>query len=954
MEKYKLIEEKYLENEQANALVFEHNKTLAKVFVMSNDDDNKVFGIGFRTPPKNSNGVCHIIEHAVLNGSKKYRTKEPFMDMIKGSLNTFLNAMTFSDKTIYPVASRNDKDFRNLTDVYLDAVFNPKVKEEEKIFRQEGWRYNLEDDKLTYKGVVYNEMRGAMSSLESQVYKNIYAELQPDTIYAHNSGGDPYVIPSLTYGDFLDYYNEFYHPTNSYIFLYGNMDYEEYLEYIDSEYLSNYEHRTVDSKLEKQTRFEGTRFAVNYLNTAKEVTPKESFITYSTLLGDGSDSITRILSDLVSSALIDNESSSLRQRLLASGLLDVIFSASQNTVETSFSLVAKNIDAENRDEFVEIIEDEFRKIVDEGIDKELFLAELNNYKFDIREKGDRSTKGIAYFINAFDSWLYDKSPIEAIDIESDIKYIEENLSNGLIESFIATNILNSNHKSIVTHIPKLGMNAQRDKDVENALEEKKNNLSEREKEELNQFRLDMADFQNRENTEEEKATLPMLTKEDVNTEIASIDREVIKKENYEILKHNLPTSGVDYLQLAFSIDDLSNPEDIMYLNLLTSVLGGMDTKSYNYSDLNKKILLSTGGINLSISQFPVKDSEEIRRKLVVSTKLFTENISEAKDMILEVLKNTKFDNTSRITEILLEIKAAHEIGLLQRAHAIMMNRSQSNHIEFNKYNEYLGGIDYILFIKKLVDLDVNEVAAKLKAIYASVFNRKDLIVNIGSTFQNEILLSEIESLAESFDTKEFSDSTFEFSPSRKSEGFKTSADVNYVSLGNKLNVEYNSQFMVLLSNFISNEYLYSEIRAKGGAYGAGVTASKLNGFTTYSYRDPNLKNTIEVYKNIPNFLEESNVTDDDLNPFIIGAVGRIDPPLTERMKSSVDLSRYISGYEVEDIEKDIENALNTTVESMKSQVVNLKETIDSASLAVLGNTEVIEENKDLFDEIIEL
>ena len=356
MKNYKLIEEKYLENEQSKALVLEHNKTKAKVFIMPNEDDNKVFGIGFRTPPKSSNGVCHIIEHCVLNGSKKYRTREPFMDMVKGSLNTFLNAMTYPDKTIYPVASRNDQDFRNLTDLYLDAVFNPKVKEDEKIFKQEGWRYHLEDDKLSYKGVVYNEMRGSMSSLESQVYRSIYKELQPDTIYAFNSGGDPYQIPSLSYGEFLDYYKEFYHPTNSYIFLYGNMDYEEYLDYIDRDYLSNYEYRDVHSHLEKQEYFGETRYSVNYLNTAKEMKTNEAFISYTTLLGDAEDSKIRILSNLVSSILINNESSPIKQRLMASGILDVIFSASQNTNQCSFSLVAKNINPENRDEFVNIIQ----------------------------------------------------------------------------------------------------------------------------------------------------------------------------------------------------------------------------------------------------------------------------------------------------------------------------------------------------------------------------------------------------------------------------------------------------------------------------------------------------------------------------------------------------------------------------------------------------------------------
>lgn len=953
MKNFKLIEEKYLENEQSKALVFEHNKTLAKVFVMSNDDDNKVFGIGFRTPPKNSNGVCHIIEHSVLNGSRKYRTKEPFMDMIKGSLSTFLNAMTYSDKTIYPVASRNDKDFKNLADLYLDAVFNPRVKEEEKIFRQEGWRYNLEDDKLTYKGVVYNEMRGAMSSLESQVYQNIYSELQPDTIYAYNSGGDPYEIPTLSYEEFLDYYNEFYHPSNSYIFLYGNMDYEEFLSYIDEEYLSNYEYRKVNSELKKQKRFEEKRYSVKYLNTSKETKTNESFISYSTLTGTSTDSKAGILSEIVTSALIDNDSSPLRQRLLSSGILDVIFSSSENTLETSFSLVAKNIDADNRDKFVSIIEEELQKIVKNGIDKELILTELNNYKFDIREKGGNTTKGISYFINAFDTWLYDSSPIKAIDIESDIKFIEDNLDNGIIEEFIDKNILNSNHISIVTHIPQFGMNLQKDKDVENALEEKRTSLTDVETNKFIENRKAMELFQNRENTIEEKSTIPSLTKDDVTTKLPNIDREVIKKEDYTILKHNLPTSGVDYVDLVFNIDGLSKPEDIMYANLLTSILGSIDSKNYSYSELNKKILLATGGIRFNISQFTLKDNKTIKRKLMVSTKLFTENISQAKDILLEVIKNTIFSNTKRIKELILEIKASQEIGLLQRAHVLVMNRAQSNHLEINKYNEYLGGFDFILFIKKISEMDMTEVAKKLENIYLRIFNRNDLIINVASTFQNTDLVSNIEDIALNIESFELNSERFEFIPERKNEGFKASADVNYVSLGNELNMKYDSEFMVL-NNFVSNEYLYSEIRAKGGAYGAGMTTNKNNGFATYSYRDPNIKNTIETYRNIPDFLENTNVSDDDLLPYIIGAVGKLDPPMTERLKSSLDLARFITGNTVEDLEIDIENALNTNIKDLKDKSVKFRELIDTSSLSVLGNAELIEQNKKLFDEIVEL
>ena len=953
MQHFNLLEDRYLKNEQAQALVFEHIETKAKVFIMSNEDDNKLFGIGFRTPPKNSNGVCHIIEHAVLNGSKKYTTKEPFMDMIKGSLNTFLNAMTYSDKTIYPVASRNDKDFKNLTDVYLDAVFNPRARKDEKIFRQEGWRYNLEDDELTYKGVVYNEMRGAMSSQESQVYQNIYKELMPDTIYAFNSGGDPYIIPSLTYDDFNDFYDEFYHPSNSYIFLYGDMDYESYLEYIHNEYLSNYEYRKIDSELIPQEKFNSTRYSVNYINTTKDVNPKDSFVSYSTIIGDARDSKIRILSEVLTQALIENESSPLRQKLLSSGILDVIISASGNQLESVFSIIAKNIDVDDRDKFVELIEDELKNIVETGIDKELILSELNNYKFQLREKGGYSTKGIVYFTMAFDSWLYDKSPIEAIDIEDDLTYIEENIDNGIFEKFIKENILESNHKSIVSHIPIKGLNDQKDEEVRKQLENLKNSLSEREKEEYIQRRIEMDDFQSRNNTDEEKATIPMLEKNDVSTKVEKIDREVLDMNDYTILKHNLPTSGIDYIDLAFDIDHITSPEDILYTSLLTGILGAIDTENYNFSDLNKKVLLNTGGIGFNMSQFNIYQKNEISRKLIMSTKIFTENIENSIEIIEEIINKTKFDNLDKIKEIILLIKASNEISLYQRAHVMMMNRAVSNHLPYMKYGEFINGVDFYQFIKEISDKDMKEVSEKLENVYNKVFNRKNLIINIGSTFENESLIPEIEKLASSIDYKEFIKTEFEFTPNKKYEGFKTSADVNYVSYGNKLNMEYNSKFTVL-NNLVSTEYLYTEIRAKGGAYGSGMLTSINNNFATYSYRDPNLQRTIDIYNKIPEFLESIRVTEEDLLPYIIGAVGKIDPPRTERTKSFFDMSQFITGLTNETVEKMIVNALETDIVTLKLTTPKIKEMLDTASLAVLGNSQIIEINKDMFDEIIEL
>lgn len=955
MQNYKLIEQKFLENEQSNALVYEHNITKAKIFVMENEDLNKTFGIGFRTPPTDNTGVCHILEHCVLNGSKKYKTKEPFMDMVKGSLSTFLNAMTFPDKTIYPVASRNDQDFKNLTDVYLDAVFNPRVLEDEKIFNQEGWRYSLEGNKLEYKGVVYNEMKGAMSGFERQVYTQVLEELFPDSIYGLNSGGDPYKIPELKYNDFIKYYKDYYHPSNSYIFLYGNMDHKAYLQYIHEDFLSKYTFRKVDSELKYQPKINEVREREVFINTSKKASDDNSYLSYSVILGDATDSKNRIIANILNSALINNESSTLRQKLLLSGILDVIISGGSTNLEAVFSIIAKNINPKNKKKFIEIIEEELNLIVEKGIDTDLIQTELNSYKFDIREKGNNANKGVEYFINAFDSWLYDKSPIEGIDIFEDIEYVENNLSNGIFEKFIKENILDNNHKVIISHRPKENLNKEKDEKVKEMLQKKLYSLSETEKEVLNKKRIEMEEFQNRENTPEEKATIPMLSKSDVDANIERIDRQVITYNDYTLVKHNLPTAGIDYLRLVFDIDHISEKEDILYLSLLTYALGMFDTKNFNYSDLNKNIYLNTGGISFDISQYQNYKTKEITRKLVVSTKVFSESIKNATKTILEVIKNTLFKNESRLKELISLINADFEFSMYQTAHVLMMQRALSNVLEANKYKEYVKGIDFYLFTKSLKDVELSEILTKLKTIHKKVFNKNNLIIDVASDFTNKKdLETSIEEIAMNFDLNNLPNTKFKFTPSRKSEAFKTSADVNYVSYGNVLSETYNSK-MVVLNNLVSTEFLYNEIRAKSGAYGAGMTTYENgNGFATYSYRDPNIKSTLETYKQIANFLENLSFSENDLLPYIIGAVGNFNKPLTERQKAKRDLGLYISGKPYENLEENIINALSVDIETLKSYSKKIKETISNASIAVLGSKESIETEKDLFDEIIEL
>lgn len=954
---FNLIEDKYLDQEQAHAYVLEHDKTKAKVFIMANSDDNRLFSIGFRTPPKNSTGVCHILEHCVLNGSKKYRTKEPFMDMIKSSLQTFLNAMTYSDKTIYPVASRNLKDFENLMDLYLDAVFNPKVIEEERIFRQEGWRYDLDESgKITYKGVVYNEMKGAMSSAEDQVYQQIYQHLFPDTIYTHNSGGDPYEIPNLTYEDFTNFYKDHYHPSNSYIFLYGDLDFEKYLTYIDEEYLSNYEYKEIDSSLPLQDSFTEKKTIVEYFSTDKEIKDNSNMISYSIITAPTDNNYDIVMNQLIKQVLINSESSPLKEAINQLDIVEDIISASSNMRQIAFSILAKNIKESDADLFVETLEQTLEKLVNDGIDQDLIKSMLNVLFFSLKEKNDNATKGIEYLVRAFDTWLYDLSPIDALDLEETLEYIKNNISEGIFEKYIKEHMLDNPHKLVILHKPKLGMNEERDKEVEKKLADLYDSLSDEQKEEMIQQTKDMADFQNRIDTPEDKATIPTLELNDVNSKFEPVDRTVIEKDGCTILTHELPTSGIDYLNLVFNVDHI-DPSETIYLSVLADILGLLDTQNYNYKDLFTKIYLESGGISFNLGNTMIKETKEMKRTLTVSTKAFSDNINKALGVLEEILFASKFDNLKRFKELINMIKSRLEMNLLYSAHALMMSRANSSKYIADNFMEKVSGIDYFLFYKNLKEEDMVGLLEKISQIYADTFKRNKLVVNITSDFtRKDELFDAVYGLVDKLDDEVYEVVPYEFTPSQEREAFITSTDVSYVSYSadlEALGYKYDGSATVF-SNLLSNAYLYSEIRAKAGAYGAGMVINNKNLFATYSYRDPNVAKTIETYNNLPSVMREFPLTKEDLKSYIIGAVGRFDPPLTEKGKGRRDLEMYLSGLDYKEIESYVETALSSNPEGLKDLAPLMEHAIESASLAVLTNQKKYEEDKKYFDKVIEL
>lgn len=957
IENFTLLEDKYIEQEQSHAYVYEHDITKAKVVVFKNEDDNRLFSIGFRTPPTNSTGVCHILEHCVLNGSKKYRTREPFMDMVKSSLQTFLNAMTYPDKTIYPVASRNTKDFENLMDLYLDSVFNPIVKERKEVFLQEGWRYHLNDDgSIEYKGVVYNEMKGALSSEEEQVYDSIYEHLYPDTIYSLNSGGDPYEMTDLSYEDFLAYYNNYYHPSNSYIFLYGNVDEKKYLEYIHDEYLSNYEFREVDSSIALQKPFLETKRVEAYFSTTKKDKDNANMISYNVVTNTCDASYDRLMNKILRQALINSESSPIKLAINELDIVEDILNTSSSDRQLSFSILGKNIAEKNVDLFVGTIEKELNKIVENGIDLNLIKSVLNTMNFSLKEKNDNPTKGIVYLLNTYDTWLYDISPIEGLDFSETLDYINDNLENGIFEKYIKENILDNSHKLIVVHKPKFGLNELKDEAVNESLKNLADSLGEQEKKTLQKQREAMEEFQNKEDSPEDKKTIPTLELTDVNSKFDPINREVFKKDNHAYVTHDLPTSGIDYINLVFDINHIEKSE-LPYVSLLTDVIGLIDTKNYDYQTLFNKIYIETGGVAITMGSYEKENEDFLNRIVTVSTKIFSENIKNATDVLKELLFNTIFTNEKRLKELINLFYSRIEMNLLDYAHQIMLNRVNSHNFVMNNFNEMTSGIDAYLFYKGLLKAELSTVLEKLKSLYDRVFNANNLVINLTSDFTNkEGLFTNLDTLVSELNQEVIEPIAYEFEPKTTKEAFIASSDVSYVSIGNdlgKYGYEYQGDATVI-SNILTNAYLYNEIRAKGGAYGAGMVINNKNAFATYSYRDPNVTKTIDIYKNIPTFMKGFEISEEDLKPFIIGAIGKFDPPLTERGKGLKDLDMYLRNKSYKTMEDNVEQAKNTDIDKIKNLADTLELAIEDMSLSVLSGRNNIESNKELFDTIIDL
>ena len=604
---YEVLDRREIADIDSVAYLCRHRKTGARVALVSNDDENKVFYIGFRTTPKDSTGVAHILEHSVLCGSKEFPIKDPFIELAKGSLNTFLNAMTYPDHTVYPVASCNDKDFQNLMHVYLDAVFYPNIYEKEAIFRQEGWHYELDGEgKLTYNGVVYNEMKGAFSSPDSVLYREMSTALYPHTTYAFESGGDPKAIPELTYEQFLDFHRTYYHPSNSYIYLYGNMDMAEKLQFIDEHYLSSFDALAVDSEVGSEAPFaQPVRRVREFPISQGENVDENTYLAWCQSVGDTLDRELYVAFQILDFALCTVPGAPLKKALIDKGIGKDVFSVYDNDLKQPyFSVVAKGTALSREEEFKATIREALTEIVEKGFDKKALLAAINHYEFRYREADFGSfPKGLMYGLQAMSSWMYDDSkPFIHIEANETYAKLRAKVEEGYFEQLVDKYLLKNPHAAMVILQPREGLAQEQEEAVAAALAETRSSMSESQLDDIRGMMDALNAFREDEDTPENMAKIPLLTREDMKREAAPLVNEEKTLAGSPALYHDVFTNGIGYLRLMFRVKDI--PADYFpYIGILQNVFCHVNTANYSYAELSNEINLATGDMGVACNTY---------------------------------------------------------------------------------------------------------------------------------------------------------------------------------------------------------------------------------------------------------------------------------------------------------------------------------------------------------------
>lgn len=959
---FKLIEKRFVEEINTDCYLFEHVKSGARLLKFATDDANKTFCIAFKTTPESDSGTPHIMEHSVLNGSKNFPVKSPFDILAKGSLNTFLNAMTGGDITLYPVASMNDKDYFNLMHVYLDAVFNPLIYDDPRILKQEGWHHELtsENEDVVYKGVVYNEMKGAFSSPIRELGYLIDKNLFPDNSYGFSSGGYPDAIPQLTYEQFLNFHRKYYHPSNSYIFLYGNADLDDELAFINDNYLTDYDKSEDIASIAIQKPFKELKRVTGYYSVPDgSSTEDKTYLNLSWVIGEGKDQALGMALDVLSDVLVNHESGPIRLALQEAGIGKDVSSYYDGQKQNSLHIRVQNANPLDIDNFYKIVMNTLQETAEKGIDKEKINGIINRLEFRLRE-GDDAQKGLTYIFQAYSGWFYDDNPFLSLEWEKPLAEIKNALTSDLLEKIIKEEIVDNPHSLLLSMEPKPGLENERNKIIASECAEFKEKLSATEIKTLIKDTEELVEYQKREDTKEALATIPLLSIADVNPQVEWYPILEYKVGDNDELYYDTFTNSIVYTNLLFDSRVISQ-EMIPYASLLTELLGSLNTENYSYGDLDNMLNIHTGGFNVSlVTYLEDRDDNKMIPKIVVSTKALNIKLDKLFELTDEILNRTIYSDKDRLKTVLSRHQSRLEDRVKRDGLGYARTRLTSYYSNQGMFNELTKGLEYYWFVTDLVngfDKNAEEIIDNLEETAKLLINKKNLKVAVTCEKKDlEYFNNELENFLNKLSDDQFEAQQWEFKFENKNEGFLAASKVQYVLKGynfKKLGYDWNGKMRVM-NQVLSREWLTNQIRVIGGAYGGFCNFSSSGQVYFGSYRDPNLKETIDNFDASPKFLSEFKPDEDTMTRFIIGTIARMDRPLSPSDEGKLAVKRYLEKVTQEDIQKERDDVLATVPGDIREMNTLVADILKQNAFSVYGNEDKIKSNKDLFKKIMTL
>lgn len=946
---FELLRDEQISELNTRAKLYRHVKTGAELLSLENDDENKCFGITLRTPPEDSTGIAHILEHAVLAGSRSYPVKDPFFTLIKSSVHTFLNAMTYPDKTTYPVASTNLQDFYNLVDVYLDAVYFPLIKEE--TLKQEGWHFELaEGEPLSFKGVVFNEMKGAYSSPESVLYRYAQQSLFPDTTYGHSSGGDPKAIPDLTYENFKRFHETLYHPSNSRIFFYGDDPAEERLRRLDA-VLSQFEPIAAPSDIALQPRFDAPR-AFEHTYSADSAEGKKAMVMLNWMIGEERDVTTTLALDLTSYILLGNSAAPLRKALIDSGLGEDVLGGGFNDGlrQHTFSVGMKGIDPADADKVEALIVETLTRLADEGLDPDAVAAALNTFEFSLRENNTGSfPRGLSLMLRALGTWLYDGDPYEALRYEAPMEAIKARVAKGerIFEQLIGETLLENEHRTRVLLRPDPEQ-AARDAAEERArLDAAYAAMDEAERQSVIEQTVALKRMQEEPDAPELLAKIPTLTLKDLDRQGKTIPIEREQRQGATLLTHDLFTNGIAYLDLTFDLRAL-NPDLLPYVPMFARALTEMGTRKQDFVKLLQRIGRDTGGVGATTLTATHMQTAEPLGRFVVRGKGTMAQTGALLDVLRDILTDTRLDDRERFRQMVTRARAGREASLVPSGNAYARQRLAARFAPAEWADEQMGGISALFFLRQLegrIAEDWDGVLADLEAVRAALINRSSLIANLTLDAANQAeLRPALDEFIAALPAADYSQAQWRTADAGVNEGLTIQAKVNYVAKGvnlHALGIRPGGSAAVAMRH-VRIGYLLDKIRIQGGAYGAGGSYDRSTGFfACASYRDPNLLRTLDVYDGLAEFLRSDPLDALTIERAIIGTIGDVDGYQLPDAKGYTSLVRELTGV-TDAYRQEIREQILATSEADFRALAEAAEALrEHGQVAVLGSAEAV-------------